>query len=83
MNLGARYSFLEDNKATLSLNFNDVFDTQEFRIDGGRPFEQIGRFKGETQTLYLGFSYRFGGGKNRALKRKSRDDDEAGGGGVF
>ncbi|MDR5590789.1 outer membrane beta-barrel protein [Christiangramia sp. SM2212] len=83
MNLGARYSFLEDNKATLSLNFNDVFDTQEFRVEDGRPFEQRGRFKGETQTVYLGFSYRFGGGKNRAIKRKNRDNDESGGGGVF
>jgi len=83
MNLGARHSFLEDNKATLSLNFNDVFDTQEFRVEGGRPFEQRGRFKGETQTVYLGFSYRFGGGKNKALKRKSRNNDESGGGGVF
>jgi len=80
LNLGARYSFLEDNKATLSLNFNDVFDTQEYRVIGGRPFEQIGTFKGETQTVYLGFSYRFGGGKNKALKRKDRDDDNAGGG---
>lgn len=83
INIGARYSFLEDDKATLSLNFNDVFDTQEFRIEGGRPFEQTGKFKGETQTVYLGFSYRFGGGKNKALKRKSRDNDESGGGGVF
>ncbi|TRO65298.1 outer membrane beta-barrel protein [Christiangramia sabulilitoris] len=83
MNLGARYSFLEDNKATLSLNFNDVFDTQEFRVTDGRPIEQRGRFKGETQTVYLGFSYRFGGGKNKALKRKSRENDDEGGGGVF
>ncbi|QYA25815.1 TonB-dependent receptor [Gramella sp. MT6] len=83
MNLGARYSFLEDDKATLSLNFNDVFDTQEFRVTDGRPIEQTGRFKGETQTVYLGFSYRFGGGKNKALKRKSRDNDDDGGGGVF
>ncbi len=83
MNIGARYSFLEENKATISLNFNDVFDTQEFGFDDGRPFSQQGRFKGETQTVYLGFSYRFGGGKNKALKRKSRDDNEAGGGGIF
>lgn len=83
LNLGARYSFLEDDKATLSLNFNDVFDTQEFSVTGGRPFEQIGTFKGETQTVYLGFSYRFGGDKNRALKRKSRDEDNSGGGGIF
>ncbi|MDT0688448.1 TonB-dependent receptor [Salegentibacter sp. F188] len=82
MNLGGRYSFM-DNKASISLNFNDVFDTQEFQFTDGRPFPQEGRFKGETQTVYLGFSYRFGGGKNSALKRKSRDDNEAGGGGMF
>ncbi|TBW28476.1 outer membrane beta-barrel family protein [Gramella sp. KN1008] len=83
INLGTRYSFLKDNKATLSLNFNDVFNTQEFSVYDGRPFKQEGRFKGETQTVYLGFSYRFGGGKNRAFKRKNRDDNEAGGGGIF
>ena len=83
MNLGARYSFLEDNKATLSLNFNDVFNTQETRIENGRPFDQTGVFKSETQTVYLGFSYRFGGGKNRAVKRKQRDNDDSGGGGIF
>ncbi|APU69280.1 outer membrane beta-barrel family protein [Christiangramia flava] len=83
VNVGARYSFLEDNKATVSLNFNDVFNTQKFRINGGRPFAQNGEFNNETQTVYLGFSYRFGGGKNRALKRKQRDDDNSGGGGLF
>ena len=82
MNLGGRYSFLE-GKATLSLNFNDVFDTQEFSFTNGRPLPQEGRFKGETQNVYVGFSYRFGGGKNRALKRKQRDDNEADGGGMF
>ena len=80
INLGARYSFLEDNRAIVSLNFNDVFDTQEFNILAGRPFDQVGRFKGETQTVYLGVSYRFGGGKNRSLQRKDRDKDNDGGG---
>lgn len=83
VNVGARYSFLEDDKATLSLNFNDVFDTQKFRVNGGRPFNQSGVFNNETQTVYLGFSYRFGGGKNKALKRKQRDGDDSGGGGIF
>jgi len=82
MNLGARYSLLND-KATISLNFNDVFNTQEFSFTNGRPLPQEGRFKGESQNVYLGFSYRFGGGKNRSLKRKPREDNEADGGGVF
>ncbi|AVR45845.1 TonB-dependent receptor [Christiangramia fulva] len=83
VNAGARYSFLKDDKATLSLNFNDIFNTQEFNVTGGRPFDQVGRFKGETQTVYLGFSYRFGGSKFKAVKRKNRDDNDAGGGGLF
>ena len=29
VNLGMRYSFLQDNRATFSLNFNDVLNTQE------------------------------------------------------
>lgn len=82
MNIGGRYSFW-DGKASLSLNFNDIFNTQEFSFINGRPLPQEGRFKGESQTVYLGFSYRFGGGKNKALQRKQRDDNQAKGGGVF
>lgn len=82
VNAGARYSFLED-KATLSLNFNDIFDTQEFQFTSEVPYEQRGRFKGDTQTVYLGLSYRFGGGKNRALSRKQRDDNTNSNGGLF
>ena len=83
INAGARYSFMENQKATISLNVNDIFNTQEFSFDGGRPSDQRGRFKNESQTVYLGFSYRFGGGKGRALKRKNRDDGDSNGGGIF
>ena len=82
INAGARYNFLKD-KATLSLNFNDIFDTQKFQFNADLPYRQKGTFKPDSQTVYLGFSYNFGGGKNSALKRKSRDDNEAQGGGLF
>ncbi len=82
LNAGARYSFLKD-KATLSLNFNDVFDTQEFNFTSEVPYRQRGHFEGDSQTVYLGFSYRFGGGKNRALNRKQRDDNTSSDGGLF
>lgn len=81
-NLGGRYSFLDD-RASISLNFNDVFNTQEFMSISEQPYNQELFFKGETQTVYLGFSYRFGGSKNRALQRKERDDNETQGGGMF
>ncbi|QED37630.1 TonB-dependent receptor [Antarcticibacterium arcticum] len=82
INAGARYNFL-DNKATLSLNVNDIFDTQRFQFESEVPSRQRGTFKPDSQTVYLGFSYNFGGGKNTALKRKNRDDNEAQGGGLF
>ncbi|MFD1095392.1 TonB-dependent receptor domain-containing protein [Salegentibacter chungangensis] len=82
VNAGARYNFL-DNKATLSLNVNDIFDTQRFAFESELPLHQTGSFKPDSQTVFLGFSYRFGGGKNSALKRKNRDDREKSGGGIF
>ncbi|WBL21383.1 TonB-dependent receptor domain-containing protein [Zunongwangia sp. HRR-M8] len=81
-NIGGRYSFL-DNKATVSLNFNDVFGTQEYKFSTTRPYEQNGIFKSEFQNVYVGFSYRFGGNNAKKLKRKQRDNDEAQGGGMF
>lgn len=55
----------------------------KFGFEGGRPFRQEGFFKGETQTLYLGFSYRFGSSKSKALQRKQRDDNQLRGGGMI
>ena len=82
INAGARYNLFDD-KATLSLNFNDIFNTQRFTFDADLPYSQRGSFKPESQTVFLGFSYKFGGGKNGALKRKNRDDNEKEGGGLF
>ncbi len=82
INTGARYNFLE-GKGTASISFNDIFNTQRFRFDGDSPFPQNGRFQGETQTVYLGFSYRFGSGKNRKISRKRRDANEKSGGGLL
>jgi outer membrane receptor protein involved in Fe transport len=82
MNFGARYSFLDD-AASFSLNFNDIFNTQEFKFINGRPLAQEGKFKRDNQNIYLGFTYRFGGGENKSLKRKERDANEVKGGGMF
>ncbi|UJH68013.1 outer membrane beta-barrel family protein [Allomuricauda sp. SCSIO 65647] len=81
VNTGARYSFAE-GKGTISVNFNDVFNTMRFQFDGQRPYVQNGEFNWESQNLYVGLSYRFGSGKNRAKGRKRRDSNtkQAGGG---
>lgn len=81
VNTGARYSFA-GGKGSFSLNFNDVFNTMKFSFEGERPYRQNGSFHWESRTIYAGLTYRFGGGKNRKVDRKSRDTNikQTGGG---
>ncbi len=81
VNAGMRYNFLEEKRATFSLNFNDIFNTMQYAFEGDRPYRQVGAFNWESQTVFAGLSYRFGGGKYRAKSRKRRDNDEKSGGG--
>lgn len=83
VNLGARYSLWE-GRGTFSVNYSDIFDTMNFGFEGELPYKQTGQFNWESNTVYVGLSYRFGGGKYRAKSRKNRDDNEkSGGGGIF
>ena len=75
LNIGSSYSIL-DGKGTISLRVNDIFNGMRFKFDSLEPYEQNGQFKWESRTVYLGFDYRFGNGKNRALQRKRRDNNE-------
>ncbi|WP_428742815.1 TonB-dependent receptor domain-containing protein [Tenacibaculum sp.] len=82
VNIGANYSILK-GKGDINLRVNDIFNTMRFKFDSTRPFVQNGRFKWESRTAYIGFNYRFGGGKNKARSRKRRDNNDAQGGGGF
>lgn len=82
LNLGSSYSVL-DGKGTISFRVNDIFNGMRFKFDSVEPYEQNGQFKWESRTVYLGFDYRFGNGKNRALQRKRRDNNELRGTGGF
>ena len=73
--LGASYTVL-GGKGTISARFSDMFKAMKFSFDGDLPYPQSGAFHWESQTVYLGFNYRFGGGKNRALQRKERDNNQ-------
>lgn len=80
---GGRYTLL-NNKMSISLRFNDIFNQMEYGFDAQNPYVSRGRFGWESQTVYFGINYMFGGGKNRALQRKYRDDNtKQGGGGMF
>ncbi|RAV30588.1 TonB-dependent receptor domain-containing protein [Sinomicrobium soli] len=82
VNTGARYAFA-DGKGSISLNINDIFNTMRFGFDSDRPIRQSGRFTWESNSVYLGLSYRFGSGKNRQVQRKNRDDNTKEGGGIM
>jgi len=80
--LGASYNILK-GKGTISARASDIFNTMNFSFDGDLPYKQDGAFYWESQSVYLGFNYRFGGGKNAALQRKQRDKNETQGGGMM
>ena len=82
VNTGATYKVLK-GKGTISLRYNDIFKGMKFQFETKKPYPQTGKFNWESQTAYLGFSYRFGGGKNKAKQRKRRANNEKKGGGGF
>ncbi|WP_447637911.1 TonB-dependent receptor domain-containing protein [Flavobacterium microcysteis] len=82
IDMGARYSML-NNKMNFSVRFNDVFNMMEYGFDSKNPYPSTGVFRWESQSLYFGINYMFGGGKNRALQRKYREDNTKQGGGMF
>lgn len=80
VNAGTSLSVLK-GKGTVSFRMNDIFKGMKFKFDTQRPIPQFGQFNWESRTAYLGFMYRFGGGKNKAKRRKNRGNDDNGGGG--
>ncbi|MDM1369676.1 TonB-dependent receptor [Myroides marinus] len=83
---GARYSLLE-NKLSISARVNDIFNTMKFKYSSQYPYASNGQFSWESRSVYVGVNYIFGGGKGRALQRKSRDTNTkqigGTGGGLF
>ena len=83
MDIGSRYTLL-NNKMNISVRFNDVFNTMKYAFDTMSPYPQAGQFTWESQTVYLGLTYNFGGAKIKNLQRKQREDNtNKGGGGMF
>ncbi|MEP1095795.1 MAG: TonB-dependent receptor [Cyclobacteriaceae bacterium] len=80
INIGGRYTVLKGN-GTVSVNFNDIFKTQQNSFVGERPVVQEGVFDWDSRTLFVGYSHRFGTGKGQSLKRKKRDKNETRSGG--
>ena len=82
INAGASLNVLK-KKGTITLRVNDIFQGMKFQFNSSNPFAQNGRFNWESRTTYLGFNYRFGGGKNKAKRRRNRDNNEKESSGFF
>lgn len=82
VNLGTSLNVLK-SKGTISFRVNDIFKGMRFKFEADNPYPSQGQFNWESRTAYLGFMYRFGGGKNKALRRKNRGNNEGGGSGGF
>ena len=82
INTGASLTVLK-RKGTISLKVNDIFQGMKFGFNSTSPYIQNGQFNWESRTTYLGFNYRFGGGKNKAKKRRNRDSNEKENSGMF
>lgn len=82
LNAGGSLTVLK-GKGTVNFRVNDIFRGMFFNFDSENPFTQNGQFYWESRTAFLGFNYRFGGGKNRAKQRRRRDNNEKQGGGGF
>jgi outer membrane receptor protein involved in Fe transport len=75
INSGASLNVLK-GKGTVSFRVNDIFKGMKFKFESENPYPSKGQFNWESRTAYVGFMYRFGGGKNKAKNRKRRDTNE-------
>lgn len=82
IDFGSSYTVLKGS-GTITARFSDIFNTMNFAFEGTKPKRQNGQFNWESQTVYIGFNYRFGAGKNKALQRKERDKNETQGSSGF
>ncbi len=82
IDIGAKKTFMDD-KLSLSVRFQDIFDIMHAEWDNVRPerYQQFGEWNWENQQIYVGVKYNFKSGKVKNRKRKDRSDNEASGGG--
>jgi outer membrane receptor protein involved in Fe transport len=74
LNLGIRKNIM-NNRATVSANVSDIFNTRIFRIKTEDPrFVQDRMFNRETRIGTLSFTYRFGGFGDRNGRNRDREE---------
>jgi iron complex outermembrane recepter protein len=72
------------NRAQLTVNVSDIFDTKEFRINNALTgYEMTGMRKRESRILMVTFTWRFGQGEENTQRRNVRQQQSMDDGGGF
>lgn len=82
-NLGFKYDFLKNNKASIAVNVSDVFHTQRFFVTtSGSVFNSSVRRYWESTVGNIVFTYRFGKSENKGQypKQKKSNFEDTGSG---
>lgn len=79
---GSSLTVMKGN-GTITARVSDVFNSMRFAFERSEPKPSKGQFNWESQTAFLGFNYRFGSGKNKAVQRKTRESNETQNSGGF
>ncbi len=79
VDMGLRYTFLKENRASISLNMNDVFRTRVSDIHSESPFfiQDVFRRR-DPQVVRINFNWRFGKFDTSLFKRKNQREQDNG-----
>jgi outer membrane receptor protein involved in Fe transport len=81
LDIGLKKDFLKNNKATISLNVQDIFNTRKFSvINSGVNYTSDATFKWETRIFTINFAYKFGKQESNQRKKGSDNNNMDGGG---
>ncbi len=75
-----RYTFLKDNRASVSVNMNDILRTRVSDVHSESPYfvQDVFRRR-DPQVLRINFNWRFGKFDTSLFKRKNNRQEEGGG----
>jgi outer membrane receptor protein involved in Fe transport len=77
----AKYTFLPQDRGTLTLRVSDVFNTLRFNFNAySAGLDAVSYNKRESRVGFLNFSYRFGRDGEAAKPRRKEEKEDGGGG---
>ena len=80
LDIGLKKDFLKNNKASIALNVQDIFNTRKFSIfNSGVNYASDATFKWESRVFTINFSYRFGKQETNQRKRGGENNNMDGG----